>query len=282
MIVGIRRWNVALLLAAGAGIAAPAAAQRDTVTSATIAVPAAAGVPLRGRVLDARTGEPLRAASVKIPAAGVSAYTDQQGNFSAARVPPGTYGAFVGLLGYRSRTVIWSIGEGDSARVVRLEPDPVALQGIQVQVRRIERRSRATGRSMHAWDRDALVNTSYPTMEQFVMASANLTRAPCGSMSAPTPASVGGRATPGAGSGAASECVYSRGAPTRPCVIVDEAPSMLSWLALYRPQEIYRLEVYGSGGTIIVYTTYFAQQMAHRRVALPPLEALTAQLCGTG
>ncbi|HSU16375.1 hypothetical protein [Longimicrobium sp.] len=47
--------------------ALPAAAQRDTAAGPAITVTRGEAVPLSGRVLDARTGQPVRAAAVKLP-----------------------------------------------------------------------------------------------------------------------------------------------------------------------------------------------------------------------
>src|SRR5262249_9425092 len=156
-------------------LASPALAQQDTARSATIIIDPARPVPLTGRVVDARTGQPLRAAGIRVPGARVSVYTDSTGRF-ATQVLPGTYGAAVGLLGYRSRAEIWTVAAGDSGRVIRLQPDPIVLQALRVQVRRIERRARAAGSSVRTWDRDALVHTSFPTVEQFVMITNQLSR----------------------------------------------------------------------------------------------------------
>jgi hypothetical protein len=85
---------------------------------------------------------------------------------------------------------------------------------------------------------------------------------------------------PGVRATSAPECVRVRGSATRPCVILDEAPSSFDQLASYRPQELYRLEVYSGGGIIVAYTTNFAQQMARQRIALPPLMMMVPLLCG--
>src|SRR3954467_162354 len=136
--------RIALSLALLALTAAPAAAQRDTTATPSITVGRGEPVPLAGRVGDARPGEPLRAASVKLPGARVSVFTDEQGRFST-RAPAGTYGSVVSLLGYRARAAIWEVAAGDTPRVICLERDPVVLQGLVVQARRIERRIRSAG-----------------------------------------------------------------------------------------------------------------------------------------
>jgi hypothetical protein len=106
----------------------------------------------------------------------VSVFTDEQGRF-AAQAPIGTYGSVVTLLGYRTRAGIWEVATGDTGRVIRLEPDPVVLQGLRVQVRRIERRTRAAGSSARAYDRDALVNTGYPNvLSTFALKDSSLPR----------------------------------------------------------------------------------------------------------
>jgi len=272
--------RIALFLALLALAAAPAAAQHDTASAPSITIDPGPPVPLVGRVVDARSGEPLRAVSVKLPNARVSVFTDEQGRF-AARAPAGTYGSVVSVLGYRTRAGIWEVAAGDTPRVVRLERDPVVLQGLVVQARRIERRIRAAGTMARAYDRDALVNTGYPNVTQFVFAQGQLSFTSCGSLAVPSLRQPGGRFEPGAMPSAAPECVRVRGSAVRPCVILDEAPSSFSQLSAYRPQELYRLEVYGGGGTIVAYTADFARRIARSPVALPPLPMLTSLLCST-
>jgi hypothetical protein len=246
--------------------AVPAQAQRDTAAAPSIEVSPGEPVPVSGRVLDARTGSPLHGANVKL-GARVNVFTDDQGRF-AAQAPTGMYGFVVTLLGYRTRGGIWEVAAGDTGRVIRLEPDPVVLEGLRVQVRRIERRVRAAGSSARAYDRDALVNTGYSTLLQYIFAQGQLSFAPCGSLST-APASAGG------------ECVRVRGVGIRPCVVIDEAPSSLDQLAIYHPQELYRLEVYRGGAVIVAYTADFARRIARDPVSLPPLDGLVARFCGT-
>ncbi|HSU16374.1 hypothetical protein [Longimicrobium sp.] len=210
----------------------------------------------------------------------MSAYTDEQGRF-AVRAPAGTYGSVVSALGYRPRAGIWEVSAGDSARVIRLEADPAVLQGLRVVVRRIERRVRGAGTAARAYDRDALVNTGYPSVTQFVFAQGQLSYAPCGSLGTGSARGPGGRATPGLRAGGAPECVRVRGVAVHPCVILDETPSSFDQLSAYRPQELYRLEVYGGGGIIVAYTADFARRIAREPVALPPFEMLTSLMCTT-
>ncbi|NOT32681.1 MAG: TonB-dependent receptor [Candidatus Eisenbacteria bacterium] len=72
-------------------------------------VPAlASAAVLRGRVLDARTREPLVAARITLQGALLGAFTDDQGRFVVADVPPGPYNVQAQQLGYR-RQIIYEI-----------------------------------------------------------------------------------------------------------------------------------------------------------------------------
>jgi hypothetical protein len=53
----------------------------------------------------------------------------------------------------------------------------------------------------------------------------------------------------------------------RPCVIVDERPAFsgLAELELYRPQELFRVDVIAGGAVIQVYTTQYVQRMSSQR-----------------
>ena len=73
-----------------------------------------AGGTLRGRVVDATTGMPLENANVFLALTVLGTSTDEQGNFTITRIPPGTYRLVVSRLGYQMQAQSVTIGESES------------------------------------------------------------------------------------------------------------------------------------------------------------------------
>jgi hypothetical protein len=222
------------------------------------------GVLLTGVVIDASNGQPLRSARVRVPAARVDVFTDVDGRFIAENVAPGTYGAVVSLLGYRQAAVIWNAGEPGPEPVVALQPNPVLLAAINVTTGRLERRVRASGAAAEGFGRDLLVTSNDRDAAIFVRQMAHLVPAPCATFAIDN---------------SDLNCLRVRGASVAPCVLIDDSPSSFGELALYRPRELYRVDVYRGGEAILAYTTSFAEQLALRGWNPPPLETQVEMYC---
>lgn len=252
--------------------ASPAAAQRDTA-----AAPDAGVVVVTGRVLDARTGQPLHAASVRAQSFATSAYTDQAGRF-VVPLPAGAQAVSVGMLGYAAREERWAVAAGDTPRVVRLEPDTVMQRALREADRRIQQRSRTAEIAPRHWERDDLLNDTSANAAEFVFAHARLPWASClGFAGRRAPREE--RATPRVASRNGADCVRIGGVTTHPCVLLDEQPSSMYQLGAYLRQELYRVEAYARAGTIVAYSTAFVQRMAQRDMRLPPLDRQAQLIC---
>src|SRR6056297_1918275 len=55
---------------------------------------------IRGKVVDAETGEPLAGASVMIQGTSLGSYTDSSGTYFILQVPPGTHTVKCNIVGY--------------------------------------------------------------------------------------------------------------------------------------------------------------------------------------
>src|SRR5262245_58425320 len=112
---GIRalRWQPRLLVVAFAltlpGSALPAQDAPPTVT-------------LRGRVVDARSGQSLVKARVVVRDHG-ERLTDASGRFALAGIPPGVVAIDVWAAGYGGRRLVVSIGVETAEIEVRLDPE---------------------------------------------------------------------------------------------------------------------------------------------------------------
>jgi hypothetical protein len=67
------------------------------------------------------------------------------------------------------------------------------------------------------------------------------------------------------------ECFTIRGSPMRVSVWIDERPGALDELTFYDPIDLARVEVFGGGRMIRVYTTWFMESAARRKYLPMPL-----------
>lgn len=99
---------------------------------------------LSGTVVDAVNEHPVIAATVKFPDLGRMALTGVDGRFSLDDFPPGDWEIVVQQLGYETSAAHHFLSEG-ARLLVRLTPDPIALEGLRVRSRAerlLERRRR--------------------------------------------------------------------------------------------------------------------------------------------
>jgi len=101
-------------------------------------------IAVEGEVLDAVSGVPV-AAAIVVLTGGPTTFSDRMGYFRFEAVPPGTYSLRVFRVGYatvEARTPI----DGQEVLVIRMDPGPIPLEGIEVRIRgRDELERRAAG-----------------------------------------------------------------------------------------------------------------------------------------
>ncbi len=86
-----------------------------------------------GKVVDAKTGEPIVAAAVYLEEIGIGTYTDDKGEFILLRVPPGTYTLRVEFTGYSPFVLKNLVVEADRTitplgGIIKLQETGVVLQ----------------------------------------------------------------------------------------------------------------------------------------------------------
>lgn len=207
-------------------------------------------VTISGQVVDAETEAPLPAAVVHLPELSRRVLTDENGSFQLRNVPAGEHVIMIRQLGYEPLNEVWTIGAEGVTRLevfVRLSPQPIVLEGIRVQADRLERRRRAAGVSARVIDQQRLITTSARNTREVVLQMTGF----------------GAVACPG---GSTTECLRVRGRPVAPSVWIDEVPAVggLSQLEAYSPGELFRIEVFGGGRYIRVYTRHFIEHVASR------------------
>jgi hypothetical protein len=267
---------IAVIVAALAAAAAPAPAQQDT--GGGRGVPAGGQAAVSGTVTDATTGAPIRAARIRIPDARVDVLTDAAGRFTASGVAPGSHAALVTALGYGERAEIWEVGAGGLSREVRMAPDPVVLQGLTVRANRLERRLRASGMSALAFNRNLLIASADRDAAKFIREMGHITPVHCGALNS------GGAPRRLGVAPAASEpnCIRVRGTAIPACILIDDTPSSFGELAMYRPGDLYRMEVVGGGRAILAYTTFFAENIARTGYVPPAIDTQISMYCSKG
>ncbi len=92
---------------------------------------------ISGRLLDATTGEPIESATVRIASLDVSALSDRNGRFRFSEVPVGTHEAEIRHVTYGAPTLRLSVELSQTTHAeIRLDPQPIAVEPISVEVTR--------------------------------------------------------------------------------------------------------------------------------------------------
>lgn len=232
---------------------------RNTCVAALAIAALAAGradaqrVTVSGQVSDAENGHPLAGALVKVGDDHHTALTDAQGRYQVRGVSPGERMVFASAMGYRLSSGAVAVGGSGAAVDLVLDRDPVRLAAIVATASRFEARRRAYGRSARLIDENQIAGSGARDMLDFLETNGGLHRTACG---------------PGGG----LRCVWVRGRPARPVVYIDEVPwPALDLLSAYRPADVARVEVFGGGSQIRVYTRQFLQWAADHNYLPQPL-----------
>jgi len=210
-------------------------------------------VVISGTVVDRSTGVPMSGVFVAIESLNLTVFSDREGRFATRAITTGTWTLTAGQLGFKLWRQDWVVAPGMAAIEIRMEPDPIMLEGIQVVSDGIKRRRNATAVSVRAYSADQLTFGASFDARQFI--STRLMVARC-------PSSAWG-----------TDCVWRRGSMIEPRVYIDEIPLIggFDFLGLYNTSELYLIEIYDSGSQIRVYTKAFAERLAMGRERLWPV-----------
>lgn len=206
---------------------------------------------LAGRVLDALTGRPIVAAVIKVPELARLAQSNLDGRFQFADFPPGTWEISFEQLGYHTSQGAVTVSEGNGLQI-RLEPDPVALEGLRVRSRsdRILARRR--------------LRTRYPVEHispQDIAEAIN-----------PDPTAIFRRHS----HFPVSTCLIGVDWIESKCpvtVYMDEAPLLGGMLTLqmYSHEVIHSMDWIGGLAQLRVYTKHFVNMLDRSRISLMPI-----------
>jgi iron complex outermembrane receptor protein len=225
--------------------------------------PASAQEPgtISGRVVDARTGDPVATAAIRVLGTVLTAFADDSGRFEVRRVPPGARRLAVERIGYAPRQVDVDVEAGARATVeITMEPQAVALGGV---VATAAKRETSAG--------DAPVSVAVLETEE-VMRRAPSTAADAVAY-APAVQFVGTQVNIRGSSG------YSRGTGSRVLLLMDGVPAnagdsgSLNWDVIPLT-EIERVEVMKTAGSAL-YGTSALGGVINVVTAPPPAQPIT-------
>jgi len=186
-------------------------------------------------------------------AADWGTYSRDDGTFTLPRVYSGASLYEFEMLGY-ARLVL-ELTPGDPV-VIRMSPDPIALEGIRVVADRFKRRRNAYPYSVRAIEREQLLRNASADLLDFIRGQAGVRTTLC-------PSTVSFE----------SECVLRRGQAQVMSVCLDEAPYWggIEALRMMQPHEFELVEVYARGAQVRLYTPEFMERAGRRLMNVPPL-----------
>jgi len=197
------------------------------------------------------SGQPLVGALVMFAGSDLGTLTDTEGRFRLPDVLPGRVELTLEQLGYADRRWQGVVGPETGSLLIRMEPQAVMLEGLEVVADRFESRRRAYPYSSRSWDRDVVATSPYDSMMQFVQGRGGLFLTDCR-----------GRTS------FSSTCIWYRGRPVAPRIYVDEAPVFagMEYLDMIQPWEVHMVEIYRRGTEIRIYTQHFMERAAKTRL----------------
>lgn len=242
---------MALAVVAATTVFCQRAAGQDTISP----VPT---FTLAGRIVDALNQRPVVSAVIKVPELTRYVFSDINGRFRFPEFPEGTWQIVVEMLGYHTLDGSVAVSEGNGL-LLRLTPDPVALQGLRVQTRADglldRRRRRYPHRVDHISPQD-MANAINPDPAAIFRRNAGVPLRSChwGPMDMPF------------------GCYDRRGRVRGVRVLLDEAPLVGGMLELqmFPADHIHSMDWVPASGQLHVYTRFFIDRLNDSRMRLMP------------
>lgn len=239
---------------------------------------------LIGVVFDNETKEPVTGVLVIVQGTSHRALTDTAGVFRIPRLEPGLYTFEFRKLGYEEGMATVHTVAGEPI-FVALDPKPLVLEGLQVQVNQLESRLRRLPYSSFALDEELLRGAAAPNAWMLLRNRAGLMEAPCWQQAAVQTAYSALRRAEFERLVTADDlltlperdpvpdmdvqlpvldqeydCIISRGRPIRPVVCIDDRTAMgIVELMTFPVDDIYRIEVIRAGQMIRLYTSSYIE-----------------------
>ncbi len=224
-------------------------------------VPPVPTFTLAGRVADAQNERPVISAVIKVPELRRFVFSDVNGRFRFADFPAGTWEIVVEMLGYDTLDGLVTVAEGNGL-LLRLTPDPIALEGLKV-------RTRADGLLERRRRRYPFRVTTIST--RTIAAAVNPDPAAIFRRNAASPVTScvdrSGFLTLGA-------CYYRRARKARVTVFLDEGELLggMSELSMFPAEDIHSMDWLKDTGELHVYTKWFIERLNTSGTRLAPFK----------
>lgn len=263
---GYRDTALRVRVAAGARVRHTLILAPDPLQLEGLTVTGEARNGLVGLVIDEVSRQPLANTLLRLEPHS-AALTDSIGVFALRDLPDDPGLLRVDQFGYEP---LYLVVPDDRSQIleIALRPRAIEVEGLTVEAmqanvaemtRRMTQRQNAAARPVRSWNQRQLAALRSPDLQTFFEFESPVLFMPCPRRSA------------------ATDCVMGRrGAPVPMVICIDEMPAPGGMLQLggYRPDELYRLEVYSRGALVLAYTRSFMDQLARRRRNLIPLDYL--------
>ena len=207
-----------------------------------------------GHVVDAQTETLLAGVWVSVEGSDWGSFTNNEGRFLLPEVEAGSYVIVVAHLGYETVSVGVEWTEFGAPVQIRMEPDPILLEGLEIVTDRFRQRRRAAATSVRAFELEELTNSTSWSIIDFLASRALVALSRCD-----------GRYS--------DMCARVRGWRTQSFLYVDEMPIFDGWafLQTLAPHDLYMVEVYNGGRQIRAYSHPFMERAAGTRLFPLPL-----------
>jgi hypothetical protein len=209
---------------------------------------------LHGTIIDLSTDRPLPGAFVAPQGLLTGFLSDSAGRFVLDVPTARVYYLYVERLGYHTTRL--EVRESDATRPlqIKIRPDPVLLEGVEVLVDRYERRRRFHAGTVRVYGQEQLMRSGSLNALSFIRSSGGVRIQVC-------PRDP------------LSWCVRRRGRLSRVQVCLDEMPLFDGGRSLesFIPQDFYLIEIYDQGMQVRVYTEHFVAAAARRGSPVRPL-----------
>jgi hypothetical protein len=223
-----------------------------------VAATAQQGAPrilVTGTVVDSITGFPVYGVAIATSTTADRTASDSTGAFTLS-IPAGTtMVTFTGRGFQRTGQIVAATANVDLGRIPLL-PDAVALEPIEASVSQLEERVRTFTGGVQVFGSEVLQHSGDVHLLDFVKHRVGARTIGCQALD---PVSAG-------------DCLRVRGIPARPRIFINEVQvANQEILTIYSPESVARVEVFGGGQMIRVYTRGYLEMMSRTSRRPEPL-----------
>jgi hypothetical protein len=220
------------------------------------ATPAQERVVIRGQVLAFEGRQPLRGVLVTAPLSGASVLTDSLGAFSFEMFTDLEYQLLAEDMGYLPHGVTVGQEAHEAPVLILLRADDAYLAGLATLEERLRQRRGSRGGRIQIIEHDSLMVSTEPSAYDLVRRSVPMARA------------CEGRGEQLCIFGGSSERAI------RLCIDDVRPTGGAGDLTRYEPAHLWRVEIYGNGSQVRVFTRWFVDRTVRSkegRVSLTPM-----------